>query len=138
MYEGPALQSIYRYNACWLPLLAKHSESQVFEGPLVVSLDCEWIWHCHRLNPVRYKTDCEELYGKILDNSNVVSSFQGSCKSKTEEIWNCLYPEEPYIFNLQKALSEDISERNSKLDNCTKYDLVSAVRRQCPFFYQVI
>ncbi|KAL6225041.1 hypothetical protein ACLB2K_003893 [Fragaria x ananassa] len=138
LYEGKALQrAIYRYNACWLSLLAKHSESQVFEGPLVVPLDCEWIWHCHRLNPVRYKTDCEELYGKILDNSNVVSSVQGSCKSKTEEIWNCLYPEEPYIFSLQKALSEDISERNSKLDNCTKYDLVSAVRRQCPFFYQL-
>jgi hypothetical protein len=43
-----------RYNACWLPLLAKHTESRVFEGPLVVPLDCEWIWHCHRLNPVRF------------------------------------------------------------------------------------
>ncbi|XP_050365882.1 glycine-rich domain-containing protein 1 [Argentina anserina] len=138
LYKGPALQrAIYRYNACWLPLLAKHSESQVSEGPLVVPLDCEWIWHCHRLNPVRYKTDCEELYGKILDNSNVVSSVQGFCKSKTGELWNSLYPEEHYNFNLQKALSEDISERISQLDKCTKYDLVSAIKRQCPFFYQV-
>jgi len=53
LYEGQALQwAIYRYNACWLPLLAKHSESQITEGPLVVPLDCEWVWHCHRLNPV--------------------------------------------------------------------------------------
>lgn len=42
-----------RYNAFWLPLLAKHSENPVSEDPIVVPLDCEWIWHCHRLNPVR-------------------------------------------------------------------------------------
>ncbi|KAL6575866.1 hypothetical protein OROHE_000337 [Orobanche hederae] len=63
------------YNVFWLPLLANHSESRLLEGPLVVPLDCEWIWHCHRLNPVRYKSDCDEFYGKILDNQNVVSSY---------------------------------------------------------------
>jgi hypothetical protein len=41
-----------RYKACWLPLLAKHTQAAVVEGPLAVPLDCEWIWHCHRLNPV--------------------------------------------------------------------------------------
>ncbi|PQQ01250.1 glycine-rich domain-containing protein 1 [Prunus yedoensis var. nudiflora] len=138
LYEGPALErAIYRYNACWLPMLAKYSEFQISEGPLVVPLDCEWIWHCHRLNPVQYKTDCEKLYGKILDNSNVLSSVQGSCKGQTEEIWNTMYPEEPYNLDLNKALSEDISERISGLEKCTKYDLISAVKRQSPFFYQV-
>ncbi|KAJ0040713.1 hypothetical protein Pint_27772 [Pistacia integerrima] len=138
LYEGPALQrAIYRYNACWLPLLAKHSESQIIEGFLVVPLDCEWIWHCHRLNPVRYKTDCEELYGKTLDNSNVVSSVQGTCKKETEEIWNRLYPDEPYDLDLTKAILEDSSAELSGLEKYTKYDLVSAVSRQIPFFYQV-
>ncbi|KAL6580837.1 hypothetical protein OROMI_006760 [Orobanche minor] len=65
---------IERYNVFWLPLLANHSESRLLEGPLVVPLDCEWIWHYHRLNPVRYKSDYDEFYGKILDNQNVVSS----------------------------------------------------------------
>lgn len=41
-----------RYKACWLPLLAKHCECGVTDGSLYVPLDCEWIWHCHRLNPV--------------------------------------------------------------------------------------
>lgn len=145
-------------------MLAKHSESQISEGFLVVPLDCEWVWHCHRLNPVsfltelhtswlgnvkllnsflgfliqvRYKVDCEELYGKILDNSNVVSSIQGACKGQTEEIWNNLYPEEPYEFDLTKATSEDSVAELSGLEKYTKYDLVSAVRRQSPFFYQV-
>jgi hypothetical protein len=51
----------FRYNACWLPLLAKHSESRISEGPLVVPLDCEWVWHCHRLNPVGFYTKNIEL-----------------------------------------------------------------------------
>ncbi|EXC03907.1 hypothetical protein L484_016112 [Morus notabilis] len=138
LYEGPVLdRAIYRYNACWLPLLAKHTETPVCEGPLVVPLDCEWIWHCHRLNPVRYKSDCEELYGKILDNSNVVSSLEDTCKKETEEIWKSLYPEEPYTLDFNRALSEDAAEKTCVLEKCTKYDLVSAVKRQSPFSYQV-
>ncbi|CAH1425721.1 unnamed protein product [Lactuca virosa] len=78
--------AIYRYNACWLPLLAKHSESKITEGPLVVPLDCEWIWHCHGLNLVRYKSDYEKFYGSILDNSNIVSSInQRTSRKETEE-----------------------------------------------------
>ncbi|KAF9667563.1 hypothetical protein SADUNF_Sadunf15G0036300 [Salix dunnii] len=123
------------YNACWLPLLAKHAESPISEGPLVVPLDCEWIWHCHRLNPLRYKSDCVELYGKILDYSDVVSSVKGACKKQTEEIWNRFYPDERYDFDL--AFSEAVNEKISTLEKCTNYDLVSAVKRQSPFFYQV-
>ncbi|XVE86905.1 hypothetical protein DITRI_Ditri18aG0073200 [Diplodiscus trichospermus] len=138
LYDGPTLQrAIYRYNACWLPLLAKCYKEEILEGPLVVPLDCEWIWHCHRLNPVRYKSDCEELYGRILDNSNVVSSIQGICKRQTEEIWSSLYPNEPYDFDVTKALSENASETLSGLEKYTKYDLTSSVKRQSPFFYQV-
>ncbi|XVE83016.1 hypothetical protein DITRI_Ditri16bG0052600 [Diplodiscus trichospermus] len=138
LYDGPTLQrAIYRYNACWLPLLAKYHEEESSEGPLVVPLDCEWIWHCHRLNPVRYKSDCEELYGRILDNSHVVSSIEGTCKRQTEEIWNRLYPDEPYDFDLIKESSENASETFSELEKHSKYDLISAVKRQSPFFYQV-
>ncbi|KAG2319112.1 hypothetical protein Bca4012_054634 [Brassica carinata] len=134
LYEGPALErAINRYNAFWLPLLAKYTESSsICEGPLVPPLDCEWVWHCHRLNPVRYKTDCEELYGRVLDNSGVVSSVNGSCKSQTESLWKRLYPMEPYDLDLDKAMSETDLEKRT-----TTYDLLSAVKRQCPFYYQV-
>ncbi|CAK9150613.1 unnamed protein product [Ilex paraguariensis] len=136
--DGPALQkAIYRYNACWLPLLAKYSKCQILEGPLVVPLDCEWIWHCHRLNPVRYKSDCLEFYGRILDNLNVVSSVQGNSKRETEEIWNTLYPNEPYELELTSPLSDDISGEVSSTEKYSTYDLILAVKRQVPFFYQV-
>ncbi|KAL4582403.1 hypothetical protein LXL04_006951 [Taraxacum kok-saghyz] len=138
LYEGQTLQwAIYRYNACWLPLLAKHSESKVTEGPLVVPLDCEWIWHCHRLNPVRYKSDCEEIYGRILDNYNVVSSIQETSRKETEEIWNKLYPNQPYEFNISLASSSQFSETLYGTQKFSKYDFILAVERQTPFFYQV-
>ncbi|CAD5319224.1 unnamed protein product [Arabidopsis thaliana] len=139
LYDGPALEkAIYRYNACWLPLLVKYSESSsVSEGSLVPPLDCEWIWHCHRLNPVRYNSDCEQFYGRVLDNSGVLSSVDGNCKLKTEDLWKRLYPDEPYELDLDNIDLEDISEKSSALEKCTKYDLVSAVKRQSPFYYQV-
>ncbi|KZV58438.1 hypothetical protein F511_22122 [Dorcoceras hygrometricum] len=124
------------YNACWLPLLAKHSESPIFEGPLVVPFDCEWIWHCHRLNPVRYKSDCEEFYGRILDNDNVVSSLDGTSGSETEKVWKMLYSSEPYDLEFSSALQDNAYAKKGD-EKCTKYDLISAVQRQNSFFYQV-
>ncbi|KAL0450088.1 UNVERIFIED_CONTAM: Glycine-rich domain-containing protein 1 [Sesamum latifolium] len=129
--------SIIRYNAYWLPLLAKHSESQLVEGPLVVPLDCEWVWHCHRLNPGRYKQDCEEFYGRILNNQNVVSSLEGSSRKATEEIWVTLFPGEPYELDMETVLQDNVCGQRVLGEKHTKYDLVSAAQRQSPFFYQV-
>ncbi|XP_057784319.1 glycine-rich domain-containing protein 1-like [Salvia miltiorrhiza] len=137
LYDGPGLdRAIYRYNTYWLPLLAKHSESPLFEGPLVVPLDCEWIWHSHRLNPLRYKKDCEEFYGRILDNKNVISSVEGTSRKQTEDMWKTVYPGEPFELDLELQ-QENISGQGVVAENCTKYDLISAVQRQTPFFYQV-
>lgn len=137
---------------------------------MVVPLDCEWVWHCHRLNPVcsgllcslflsvlfiqnflwelkdviidpliqvRYKADCEKFYGSILDNCNVVSSVQEVSGKETEEIWSKLYPNEPYVFDLTRGVSDDTLEKSYETENQTTYDLVSAIERQSPFFYQV-
>lgn len=174
--------SIFRYKYCWLPLLAKYTEPAFSEAPLVVPLDCEWIWHCHRLNPVWashitktlraaflfsatyiffllcarlgngnkswflplvsfqlcYKIDCEKLYGRILDNVNVVSSVEGTCSKHTEEIWNNIYPNEPYEFETSSFNKTSEAENILGHSKSTDYDLVSAVKRQTPFFYQVI
>ncbi|XP_050211883.1 glycine-rich domain-containing protein 1-like [Mercurialis annua] len=133
LHDGPALdRAIHRYKYCWLPLLAKHVEGQVSEGAVVVPLDCEWIWHCHRLNPVRYIVDCKQLYGKILGNRNVVSSTEAIYKDQTEEIWNQMYPDEPYELNMNIQISSATDRSIS-----TTYDLISAVKRQSSFYYQV-
>lgn len=74
----------------------------------------------------------------MLDNFGVVSTVEGVCSRQTEEIWNKMYPNEPYNVDLTNLLPEDISERISSLAKYTKYDLVSAAKRQSPFFYQVM
>ncbi|KAJ8446288.1 hypothetical protein Cgig2_005819 [Carnegiea gigantea] len=139
LYQGPTLdRAIHRYQNCWLPLLAKQAEFDVLEGPLVVPLDCEWIWHCHRLNPTCYKADCKHRYGRILDNFNIVSTIQGTLSKQTEEIWTRMYPDEPFQLDLSSPCLE--SYEVNKLANAqdsTDYDLASAVKRQSPFFYQV-
>ncbi|XP_063937933.1 glycine-rich domain-containing protein 1-like isoform X3 [Daucus carota subsp. sativus] len=138
LYKGPALQrSIYRYNACWLPLLAKNAESQISKGPLVVPLDCEWVWHCHRLNPVRYISDCKKFYGRILDNCNVLSSIEGTSGRETEKIWGRLYPDEPYSFDPDTSCWDKTLDNAADAEKHTTYDLVLAIERQSPFFYQV-
>ncbi|KAL9229466.1 hypothetical protein vseg_004929 [Gypsophila vaccaria] len=138
LYEDFALQrAIYRYNAFWLPLLAKHVESPVSEGPLVVPLDCEWVWHCHRLNPLRYKMDCLKLFGRFLDNGNVMSTVQATSKSATEKVWGQMYPEEPFELDLTRSYPEEALQTCSQNPKFTTYDLMDAVKRQIRFTYQV-
>ncbi|KAH9612277.1 hypothetical protein KSS87_019105, partial [Heliosperma pusillum] len=132
LFEDDVLQrAVYRYNAFWLPLLAKHEENPVSDESLVVPLDCELIWHCHRLNPVRYKFDCEKLFGRILTNHNVMSSIQATSKSTSEEIWSKMYPAEPYELDLERPL-----QKSSQIEKFTRYDLIAAVKRQTGFTYQ--
>ncbi|KAL9241670.1 hypothetical protein vseg_015753 [Gypsophila vaccaria] len=135
LYDDNVLhRAIYRYNAFWLPLLAKHMENPVCgEEPLVVPLDCEWIWHCHRLNPLRYKSDCEKIFGKILSNRNTMSTAEATSNSATEEIWNKMYPGEPYELDMNRPFS-GFELKNQKF---TGYDLVAAVKRQISFTYQI-
>lgn len=91
---------------------------------------------------MRYKADCLELYGKILDNWNVVSSTQSISKEKTERIWITMYPSEPYELDLNNDSLQDFGENfmgtKESSQSTTTYDLVSAVKRQTSFFYQVL
>ncbi|EOY15544.1 Uncharacterized protein TCM_034563 [Theobroma cacao] len=90
----------------------------------------------YRLNPGCYKADCKELYGRILDNQNVISSTRAICRKQTEEIWKRMYPDEPYELNTITHFLENV-EDFQRVPKSTEYDLISAVKRQSLFFYQV-
>lgn len=138
LYHGPALQrAIYRYEQCWLPLLAEHTESGNANFRLVVPLDCEWIWHCHRLNPVQYGKDCKKVYGRILDASFVESFITEADRKQTEDIWKYSYPEEPYELDLSHSVPGNSAGTIFKSMYNIEYDLTDAVRRQSSFFHQV-
>ncbi|KAG6394310.1 hypothetical protein SASPL_144894 [Salvia splendens] len=125
------------YNAYWLPLLAKYSESPLFEGPLVVPLDCEWIWHSHRLNPVRYKKDCEEFYGRILDNKNVISSVEGTSRKQTEDAWKILFPGEPFELDLELQQESISGQGVSQCHMNDTHYIIGAVARYKGFLHLI-
>ncbi|KAL2903900.1 Glycine-rich domain-containing protein 1, partial [Bienertia sinuspersici] len=129
-------------------LTCQTSGEPYFRRLIIVPLDCEWIWHCHRLNLFgdkvrcfhetnRYKTDCEKLYGRVLGNHNIISSTQGTSMSKTKEIWNIMYPEEPYELEHNRKFPI-VSQKSDQGAIFTNYDLVSAVGRQDSLYYQVM
>lgn len=158
LYSGPALQrAIHRYQHCWLPLLANFHDTNGFPT-LLPPLDCAWIWHCHRLNPVQYHKDCESLYGRLLDAPPILfdPNLLRSATDTTQQIWNETFPTENYhldltLFPFDMALGQPlgasppdfytfqqlgIAEGSSTTKRIT-YNLEEAVARQRPFFYQV-
>ncbi|XP_027332688.1 glycine-rich domain-containing protein 1-like isoform X2 [Abrus precatorius] len=79
-----------------------------------------------------------ELYGRILDGWNVVSSTQGTSKEETEKIWETMYPKEPYELDLNNDSMQEFAENLMEAkETTTNYDLISAVKRQTTFLYQV-
>ena len=86
---------------------------------------------------VQYRRDCEEVYGRILGNQNVESSVQGKSKHQTAEKWAELYPDEPFeIDDSNPSLGKNADMYVEAVESIT-YDLVSAVKRQSSFYYQV-
>lgn len=149
LYEGPAVKrAIDRYERFWLPLLAREGDENLL--PLIPPLDCAWIWHVHRLNPIRYSNDCKELYGRILDAPIVKSSERSAAVERTQEFWSTLFVGEPYNIQFghpenkpaQEEESSGIASSHKELQvpidfKKITYDLEAAVFRQKTFFYQV-
>jgi len=85
---------------------------------------------------VQYIRDCKKVYGRILNNDNVESSIGAKSKIQSEKVWKELYPEEP--FELEYTGSpETTMDVNSGAIEGISYDLISAVKRQSSFYYQV-
>ncbi|MCD9558676.1 hypothetical protein HAX54_016208 [Datura stramonium] len=99
----------------------------------------------HRVRSIRLKTGSilldtrltvRNYMGRILDNHDV-ASLNAKSKQVSEELWKQLYANEPYELDSARALSEDVHAKPIQAEKCSDYDLVSAVKRQSPFFYQV-
>lgn len=134
LYQGPAVeQSIHRYQYCWLPLLAGAKG----ETELVPPFDCEWVWHCHRLNPLQYAEDCKRLYGKVLDAAAMPPSQRDSAMSVTVKLWEDAYPKEPFALDLDVFCPATNFSRHYMRNSKIQYDLAGAMRRQRSFWHQV-
>ncbi|PTQ33801.1 hypothetical protein MARPO_0085s0024 [Marchantia polymorpha] len=137
-------RAIERYLHCWLPLAQTHMNggSKCLEPPL----DCAWIWHCHRLNPVQYGKDCRNLFQKLVHLTPLYlakspfgeEKLRAETERETIQLWSETYPHEPYHF---VRYGEDGSEctfsTTSFPPSKVRYNLLAAAERQSSFYYQV-
>ncbi|KAJ7570363.1 hypothetical protein O6H91_01G117200 [Diphasiastrum complanatum] len=140
LYEGPTLErAIQRYKNCWLPLAAAYGGYAETGVTLVPPLDCAWVWHCHRLNPVQYARDCETNWGHIIH----APSVHPATTDATVCIWKKHFPNENYSppFLLRDASTEGHCTSiplipGGIVQGKITYNLVEAVSRQRSFYYQ--
>ncbi|KAL3687042.1 hypothetical protein R1sor_013351 [Riccia sorocarpa] len=148
-------RAVDRYFENWLPLVSEFLESpdcnNTLNCYLQPPLDCAWIWHCHKLGPVKYANDCEQIFKKLLDvkalpgNEPLDSKLRVWADNFSRKRWQTAYPDEPYDFvqpcedgnhpEFQELLQKKRSNRINP--GRLRYDLVAAAHRQGPFIYQV-
>ena len=135
---------------------------------LIPPPDVAWLWHCHRLAPARYRTYLQKEYGNNDTTTNTVNTnkdnisstdtmssilkfqdpkrpFDTSVSDITKQIWEELYPTEPFDLLLDKNILKNwkkyhltkVPIKDKELLLCDGYDLLSASERQQSFYYQI-
>jgi hypothetical protein len=72
-----------------------------------------------------------------LDNSNVESSIRAKSKDQAAKVWTELCPGEPFELEYTSPSDGSVDSTSGAAGDIT-YNLVSAVRRQSSFVYQVV
>ena len=141
LYDGPALEGALRRYLSWLELIAGRDA----KAPAVVPpIDVAWVWHCHRLAPLRYAAFCEDRYGRILEPG--AAAFQlclpgakEAAARASREAW-----EKAALgvggFDAPTDAPADARADDGSADPCEPllgYDVREASRRQRTFLWQV-
>ena len=63
--------AVARYEKLWLPLMVRNPNKL-----LVPPIDIAWVWHLHRLAPLRYAAYCRERFHYILDPGKAAFRLQ--------------------------------------------------------------
>ena len=129
--------AVERYERLWLPLVAAHWHSgQSLEPPV----DIAWVWHLHRLAPLKYASYCTERFGRVLDpgasafrfQSSNVAPGQGNDASSvhTRELWTDMHEGAPFFLDRYDAGTSHPSE------SCLVDDVVATSARQVGIQHQ--
>ena len=141
LYDGPALEAALRRYLAWLELIAGRDAKA---PALVPPIDVAWVWHCHRLAPLRYAAFCEDRYGRILEPG--AAAFQlclpgakEAAARASREAW-----EKAALgvggFDAPTDAPADARADDGSADPCEPllgYDVREASRRQRTFLWQV-
>jgi hypothetical protein len=108
-------------------------------------LDIAWLWHCHRLAPLRYEAFCQRRFHVLLEPSPAFV-FQTDQKPDvpTALAWNSLFPHEPVFagHHLQNndgsSTRNDIIPSSKDLDELLDgYNIMASATAQATFLWQV-
>ena len=65
---------------------------------LVPPPDIAWLWHCHRLAPLRYQAYCLERFGHVLECTRPFEfCTEEDPVFDTQELWQEHYPTQPFF-----------------------------------------
>ena len=167
LYLGRALPgAIERYVNFWLPLVAREAQGSESQGgccaPLIPPFDIAWVWHLHRLAPLRYAAYCTERFGRVLDPGMAAFRAQTAADAddETRRLWRQHFGVEPFFqpeggegvrsvpraawgprdpLSRQTTLSPEIKEMCAKVRSALTfdYDAETCSARQRTFLWQV-
>ncbi|XP_042518846.1 uncharacterized protein LOC122092680 [Macadamia integrifolia] len=125
-HSNTTLFSIRRYEELWMPFIADLTVGSTKPQMLLPPLDIQWVWHCHSLNPAKYRQYCESRFSKlvgfpiILDDEN-----EDYALNRCRDLWILRYPSEP--FELEAETTTDIED--SLANSVTNEDIFSQVSK---------
>jgi hypothetical protein len=141
------VECIRRYQELWLPMVIKYGKSK----QLIPPADVAWLWHCHRLAPMHYKTYMRNKYGEnCMMEANPPFVFQimdsnseedvPTIATETQQIWKELYPDESFFLSDVDTITSDkdmLSTNHDTICLVGSFDLIASTQRQATFLWQV-
>lgn len=129
---------LWRYEALWLPLCAKHPDK-----PLVPPLDVDWAWHCHTLCPHMYHKDCQAAVQKLVDRPIFDrGSDRINARTETMKLWARATQEPFHILGHEsmppvEKIPEDTLKEMEAFKTKLSYDVRASMKRQSAFIHQI-
>ncbi|CAM6126838.1 unnamed protein product [Calypogeia fissa] len=146
LHRGPAVVvAIKRYYKCWMPIAAEQSNLKVKQtewekAALLPPFDVQWVWHCHRLNPVEYRKFCMAKYQRVIDFPVFAAAeSETAARERCRKLWVKWHPREPFdsLSLMRKLSSGQVYPIEEQSDDEEEFDLVPAIARQSSFYFQV-
>eukprot|EP00934_Nitzschia_sp_Nitz4_P002961 Nitzschia sp. Nitz4//scaffold23_size168460//138877//140526//NITZ4_002244-RA/size168460-processed-gene-0.273-mRNA-1//-1//CDS//3329543710//2951//frame0 len=136
----PSNESLRRYRDLWLPLIQSLPNETLIPPP-----DIAWLWHCHRLAPLRYEEYLQTKFGAnipILEakppfSLQVSSEERGESMLSTEHFWETMFSLEPFFLPESVVRKDDDANVASNDLLLNGFDLLGSAERQGTFLWQV-
>ncbi len=136
-------ESLRRY-ILWIKLLATLHQGGNLTKSMVPPKDVAWLWHCHRLAPLKYREFVEHTYpvkdssqASILDWKDPSGKqYVLESNEMSRQTWAQYYPNEPFDLNPMDSNAGPPNVRSLN-DTIHGFDLLASATSQAEFYWQI-